>query len=273
MQWTENAERAVKKVPFFVRKKVRARVEKEAAEAGKKQVSLADVKRTQTRFLANMSKEVKGYQVDTCFGGGGCPNRVLESESLLEEIDRLFEAADILAFLKKNVNGDLKFHHDFRVTLAECPNACSQPQIKDIGIIGAATPMLTDAVCSACDACVEACPDGCMVLGESEDGPQIDLKACVHCGKCAAVCPTGTIVDGHNGFRVLLGGRLGHHPQLARELPGVFTREEVLDVVAYCINFHKQHSKNGKRFAHLFRSPDFQALVETINDGRTEGGK
>ena len=270
MQWTENAEQAVKKVPFFVRKKVRARVEKEAAESGKKSVSLADVKRTQARFLANMSKEVKGYQLDTCFGGGGCPNRVLESESLLEEIDRLFKAADILAFLKKNVKGNLKFHHDFRVTLAECPNACSQPQIKDIGIIGAAAPMVTDAVCSVCDACVEACPDNCITLGKSAERPQIDLDACVHCRKCAAVCPTGTIVDSHKGFRILLGGKLGRHPQLARELPGVFTQEEVLDVVEYCITFYKQHSKNGKRFAHLFRTSDFEALVETIEDWRTE---
>ena len=47
MQWTEEAEAAIKKVPFFVRKRVKIRVEKEAAEAGKKTVSLADVKATQ----------------------------------------------------------------------------------------------------------------------------------------------------------------------------------------------------------------------------------
>ena len=264
MQWTEDAEQAVKKVPFFVRKKVRARVEKEAAEAGKKKVSLADVKRTQARFLANMSKEVKGYQVDTCFGGGGCPNRVLESEALLEQIEGLFRKADILSFLKKNVEGDLKFHHDFRVTLAECPNACSQPQIKDIGIIGAATPLLTDAACSACDACVEVCPDDCIVLPESAEKPQINLESCMHCGKCAVVCPTGTIVEKQKGYRVQLGGKLGRHPQLARELPGIFDQSEVLDIVEYCIRFYKQHSKNGKRFAHTFQDSDFEALVDRL---------
>jgi len=31
MKWTDEAEAAIKKVPFFLRKKVRARVEKEAA--------------------------------------------------------------------------------------------------------------------------------------------------------------------------------------------------------------------------------------------------
>ena len=34
MKWTPEAEDAIKKVPFFVRKRVRARVEKEAAAAG-----------------------------------------------------------------------------------------------------------------------------------------------------------------------------------------------------------------------------------------------
>ena len=267
MRWSREAEDAVKKVPFFVRKKVRARVEKEAAAAGKKSVALADVNTSQARFLANMNKEVKGYQVDTCFGGSGCPNRVLESESLLEKIEGLFKEADILTFLRKKVNGDLKLHHDFRVTLAECPNACSQPQIKDIGIIGAATPLLTDAVCSACDACIEACPDDCIVLPQSTQKPLLHAAVCMHCGKCAAVCPTGTIVEKQKGFRILLGGKLGRHPRLARELPGIFNQGEVLDVVQYCITFYKQHSQNGQRFARIFQTADFDRLSAKFGKG------
>ena len=40
MKWSSDAEAAVKKVPCFVRKKVRARVENDALTAGKKVVSL-----------------------------------------------------------------------------------------------------------------------------------------------------------------------------------------------------------------------------------------
>ena len=43
MQWSSEAEAAIRKVPFLVRKKVRQRVENEAAAAGKPNVSLADV--------------------------------------------------------------------------------------------------------------------------------------------------------------------------------------------------------------------------------------
>ncbi len=41
MKWTFEAEAAVKKVPFFVRKKVRSRIEKEAAKAGKKSLKFS----------------------------------------------------------------------------------------------------------------------------------------------------------------------------------------------------------------------------------------
>ena len=51
MEWTKEADESIQKVPFFVRKRVRARVEKEAKNAGKKVVLLADVKATQARFF------------------------------------------------------------------------------------------------------------------------------------------------------------------------------------------------------------------------------
>ena len=108
MKWTIEAEAAVKKVPFFVRKKVRLRVENEATKAGKKTVSLADVKTTQARFLSNMSSEIKGYQIDTCFGTNGCPNRANNGDNLLERIEKLLKKEDLLGFLKKQVKGEIK---------------------------------------------------------------------------------------------------------------------------------------------------------------------
>ncbi|MDH3879183.1 MAG: sulfite reductase, partial [Desulfobacterales bacterium] len=66
MKWLPEAEEAIKKVPFFVRKRVKARVENEAKEAEKPVVSFADVKATQARYLTSMSSEIKGYRIDTC---------------------------------------------------------------------------------------------------------------------------------------------------------------------------------------------------------------
>ena len=114
-----------------------------------------------------MESEIKGYQLDTRFGPGGCPNRVYATGGLLGEMERPLEKADLLRFLKQQVKEDLKFHHEFRVTLVDCPNACSQPQIKDIGIIGACLPRVTREECTRCSACAETCEEGAV---EMRDG-------------------------------------------------------------------------------------------------------
>lgn len=258
MKWTTEAEAAIKKIPFFVRKKVRSRVENETAAAGKDVVSLTDVKVSQARFLAKMSAEVKGYQVETCFGPSGCPNRASIGENLIQQIETFLEKEDLLNFLKQQVKGDLKLHHEFRVTLAECPNACSQPQIKDVGIIGACMPLLTDEICTRCEACVDACKEAAISFEEQNDLPKIDADLCLACGSCIEVCPTGSIASGRKGFRVQLGGKLGRHPRLATELAGIFSEEEVLLIVKRCVRFYKENSKQGERFADTFQGADIK---------------
>ncbi len=261
MKWTHEAEDAVKKVPFFVRKKVRARVEKEAVAAGREIVAINDVKASQKRYLSDMSSEIKGYQLDICFGPGGCPNRAVIGDNLLERVEAVLKEEDLLSFLKERVQEALKFHHEFRITLADCPNACSQPQIKDMGIIGAGLPMVTEKECTLCEACVDACKEDAVTLDDVAILPLIDMSRCVACGKCIVACPTGTILEAQKGFRVQLGGKLGRHPQLARELPGIFSEDEVLEILKTCITFYKQNSKHGERFADLLKEKDFDELV------------
>ena len=261
MEWTKDADESIQKVPFFVRKRVRARVEKEAKNAGKKVVSLADVKTTQARYLSGMASEIKGYQIDTCFGPSGCPNRAVVSDHLLQKIESLVQGADLLGFLKKSVEGSLKFHHEFRITLADCPNACSQPQIKDIGIIGACSPQLTEEPCTMCEACVDACKEDAITLDTEKDSPKIDFARCLHCGKCMEACPTGTISQGAKGYRVQLGGKLGRHPQLAKELPGIYNEDQVLQIVKDCLHFYTQNSKHGERLGQILTPADFEKMA------------
>ncbi len=211
MKWTAEAEDAIKKVPFFVRKRVRSRVEKEAEGEGKPLITLAEVKATQARFLSKMETDIKGYQIETCFGASGCPNRANAGDGLMQKLEALLAEENLLEFLKKEVKGPLKYHHEFRITLADCPNACSQPQIKDIGIIGACVPEITQSPCSQCEACVEACREQAISLADGS--PVIQFDRCLSCGQCIQVCPTGTLGAGTRGYRVLLGGKAGQTPQ------------------------------------------------------------
>lgn len=262
MKWSQDAEKAVAKVPFFVRRRVRARVEKEAADAGKNSITLADVKATQARYLKKMSAEIKGYQIDACFGASGCPHRVASSDNLMEKIEQVMVEADLLNFLKSRVPGELKFHHEFRISIADCPNACSQPQIKDVGIIGAATPVVTETPCTGCGACGDACKESAVRIDDTGMVAGIDQLRCVHCGACVGVCPTGTLAIGQKGYRMMIGGKLGRHPRLARELPGIYDASTVVAMLHDFVEFYKMRSTRGQRFAQLLSDADIDSLSQ-----------
>ena len=159
MKWTRPAEEAISKVPFFVRKRVKKRVEEEAARSNSSEVRLEHVRLCQQRYLKNMEDEVKGYQLETCFGPNGCPNRVSRDGDMVQRLESILESCNFKEFLKERVKGPLKLHHEFRVTLSDCPNACSRPQIADIGLISACPPVISSAECTGCGECVTTCQE------------------------------------------------------------------------------------------------------------------
>jgi dissimilatory sulfite reductase (desulfoviridin) alpha/beta subunit len=62
--------------------------------------------------------------------------------------------------LKKIVRGSLRIHHEFRISISDCPNACSRPQITDIGLIGACHPVVK--ILEIIDRCVEYYKNHCV---------------------------------------------------------------------------------------------------------------
>jgi len=264
MKWTREAEEAVSKIPFFVRKRVRKRVEEEAARVGAGQVTLDHVKTCQQRFLNRMEEEVKGFQVETCFGPSGCPNRAVACNDLPWKIEDLLSRRNLKSFLKEKVKGPLKLHHDFRVSISDCPNACSRPQIADVGLIGACRPHISPEECIQCGACVETCREGAIVL--AGNGPVIDWQKCVSCGQCISACPTRTLQGEKKGFRIQVGGKLGRHPRLAEELLGIHSPEETLEIIDRCLNHYQKHCQRGERFGEVLE----RTGKEGITDGRPQ---
>lgn len=258
MKWTENAEKEIGKAPFFIRKKIRRKVEEYARKNQKSLVEAADLKQLKKDFLSRkgMEKQIRGYDISLCFGESDCPNSANACKVLAEDITVLIEKADLLSFLKNEVKTGLKFHHEFKIALADCPNACSRPQIADIGIIGAVIPFLSDQDCTACGACVETCREHAVYTDNEGIISKIDVDACVKCGACIPACPAGTIQAEQAGYRVMLGGRLGRHPRLAMEMEGIYSTQGVLSIVKKCLEFYKINSKGGVRFSHILESTD-----------------
>ena len=249
MRWNDEADQAMARVPFFVRNRVRKKVEEEAARQGATLVAMAHVQACQQRFMHHQEAEVRGYQVESCFGSGGCPHRIDNGLDLAGAIEEHLAGLDLKSFLKQQVGGPLKLHHEFRVTLADCPNSCSRPQIVDLGIIAACRPRLTSAPCNGCGACLSACKEAAITL--SAGAPVIDFSRCLACGQCIRDCPTGTLAEGSKGYRILLGGKLGRHPQLGHELPGIFRAEETLALLKRCLAHFMGHNQGGERFGEL----------------------
>ena len=65
-----------------------------------------------------------------------------------------------------------------------------------------------------------------------------------------------------------LAGKLGRHPKLAKELPGIYSKEAVIDIIKDCIKIYKRKSTNGKRFAEIFDESDFNSLIDKHANGR-----
>jgi len=209
-----------------------------------------------------MEGDVNGYQVETCSGPGGCPNRAIICEGLAEDIRQRLIKQDLKAFLRKIVRGPLKIHHEFRISISDCPNACSRPQIADIGLIGACQPMVTDEICNGCGACVETCREE--AISFTGDTPIVDGQKCLSCGKCIAVCPTGTLQAGRSGYRILLGGKLGRHPRLGTELPDIFKKDGILDIIDRCVEYYKNHCVEGERLGEIMRKNREEDILKSV---------
>jgi anaerobic sulfite reductase subunit C len=257
MQWSKDAEKAVSKVPFFVRKRVKKKIEEEAALKGAQEVQIEHVETCRKRFLNDMESEIQGYQVESCFGTGGCPNRVVANGNFAERVEGRLKNKNVKAFLKQRVQGSLKMHHELRVSISECPNACSRPQIVDIGLIGACRPDATGEPCTQCGSCLEVCKENAVGLPKKTAGPVIDYEKCLYCGHCSKVCPSGALREGLRGYRILVGGKLGRHPQLGKELSGIHPEEEAILIVERTIDHYLKHNLAGERLGVILNRVNF----------------
>jgi anaerobic sulfite reductase subunit C len=254
MKWSQKAEDSVSKVPFFVRKRVRKRIEEEALRCGAEAVLLEHVRTCRKSFLSSMESEVRGYSLETCFGPSGCPNQAVSgNDGFPERAEVMLDGKNLKAVLKNRVHGALKIHHEFRVSISDCPNACSRPQIADFGLIGAKRPSLDAKACSQCGTCMDVCRESALHFSESNGNLYLENDKCLACGLCIHNCPTGALDNAAVGYRILLGGKLGRHPQLAKEIQGIFSLDETLKILDMCLEHFIEHNQAGERFGDILQ--------------------
>jgi len=219
-----------------------------------------------------MAGALRGWVVETCKGPvEGCANRAMRDDGVAAAIEERFLAHDFGEALRAMVRGRLKRRHEFRVAVADCPNACSRPQIADVGLIGAAEPRLTPETCHQCMGCVHACRE--QAVAHPGLLPIVDPARCLRCGACTRVCLSGTLQVGRRGWRVQVGGRLGRHPALAVELPGLFSGAGVLAALDCCIEHYLRHGRGGERFGEVLDRTGLDALAACVRERAETAGE
>lgn len=143
-------------------------------------------------------------------------------------------------------------HTTFKISLAGCANGCSRPHIADLGLIASCAMDYDQEKCVQCGFCVKACPDDALSM---ETGwPELDKSSCLYCGRCARACAEGALTIGATTFRIVVGGKLGRRPRLARELPGRHDPDAALAIVENCLRLFRQDYRPGVRFGDILFS-------------------
>ena len=209
MEWDEEASLRLEKIPVFVRRMARSKIEKRASDKGKNIVTLEDVEDAKAGFMGTGSvKSDKGvinanpfsldskagedkfeilkrsdeyseedglpamYTIEICRGEDvECPFLIAEIKGLRQKMkDRLKE----IEFSKKlisRIDGKILPHQRLKIAIASCPNCCSMPQIRDFGVhVRATVSVDEDFECNGCGNCLRACKEGAIrITGMSNE--------------------------------------------------------------------------------------------------------
>jgi dissimilatory sulfite reductase (desulfoviridin) alpha/beta subunit len=156
-------------------------------------------------------------QLQACRGlQGACPFALVRDSSFARQVGLAVRGSMWWQRFGQGNGKALPHHLHLRVALAACPNACTMPQIRDIGLIVTTTPQAIRSECDGCGCCERACREKAITIHEGR--ADFHKDRCLGCGQCVDKCPNGAIESGSARVRVLVGGRMGRHPRWALDL-------------------------------------------------------
>ncbi|OLS26812.1 MAG: Anaerobic sulfite reductase subunit C [Candidatus Heimdallarchaeota archaeon LC_3] len=205
----------------------------------------------------------ESYEIKLCGGAKGCPLSLVDIESLGKKIDLKIEELGWSEFFHNNQSEPILFHSKLKIAIAGCPNACSEPQIKDISIITQEKPKLLEENCNQCSICYHTCKESAIKMN-SMSFPEFN-QSCINCGQCIMVCPFNALGVSKKGFQLSMGGKLGRNPQLALKIKDFASEEEILSKIEQAIILIKENTIKGS-------IPRLGNLIINKNRKLTENG-
>ena len=166
-------------------------------------------------MVKEFSRNGGSYEINVC---ATCRRALDRLEGFLDAVE---EAITSSGWKQER----LMSHSRLKIAASGCPNACSQVQIKDLGVIPYLKPELV-GYCTACGECERVCREGGVEVMETA----VFNENCIGCGDCVRACPENAI-GGEVRFRVLAGGKLGRHPRLAEVVADVSDMDDALEII------------------------------------------
>jgi anaerobic sulfite reductase subunit C len=149
-----------------------------------------------------------------------------------------------------------------RIALSGCPNACTSPMLNEIGIIGRVHPLRIEGQCTGCGTCVEYCKENAIIIrnGISE----LNEDKCVQCGVCVQSCPFDLLKAEPRHYLILVGGRRGRHPHIARELITVEDEDNVIRVIEKIVDWVYRRAWSGRLLSDQMDDLQFEKFRDEI---------
>ena len=200
--------------------------------------------------------------VVACPGIEVCRYGLMNSRAAALELDSAFFGRQVPIKTKISVTG--------------CPNSCAKPQENDIGLAGAAEPLLDSDKCVGCGLCQKSCPNKAISL--VEDKPVMEKARCLLCGRCISACPKEALAVKRSGYTLYAGGKIGRKPRLGQVVARFIPENEIVQAVESVLAAFETLAQKGERIADTLGRVGVRAFrtemaVAKLETGQVEGQK
>ena len=159
---------------------------------------------------------------------------------------------------------DVKLPHKFKIGIGGCPNNCIKPDLNDFGIIGQRVPEYDEEMCSGCKKCAPLATCKVGALSFKDGKLSIDREKCNNCGLCIDKCYFDAIEENKKGLKVCIGGKWGKASRPGTPIQGIFTEEQVMDVITKTLLLYREQGKTGERFGDMIDRLGFEHIESEI---------